>query len=151
MRDLDLVRLEKLEQRCREIAQEFGLATRDISFEIVTAQKMFELLAYHLPGNYSHWGFGRDYERERTIYERTGEGIPQEMILNTDPPRAFLVETNPLAVNILVMAHCFGHDDCFAQNEYLKYARTLSNVDREAYNAAERFAKYEEKYGVNDL
>ena len=68
MNKQELDRLIAIEKRIEEIAKEEGLLTTDIDFQIVPAQRMLEGMAYHWPNNFSHWSFGRDYEKQRTIY-----------------------------------------------------------------------------------
>lgn len=147
----ELQRLIDLEPRIREIAEEFGLLTTDILFEVVPAQRVLEGMSYMFPTNFSHWTFGRDYEKNRTIYEHTGAGIPYEQVWNFDKPRAFLVETNPFALNVTILAHVFGHVDYFLGNKYLQHGRSYSNIAEEARNAAKRFAEYEERYGQKEV
>src|SRR3989344_3323320 len=106
-----------------------------------------EGMAYKFPNNFSHWTHGRDFESIRTVYEHTGGGIPYEQIWNFNKPRAFLVETNPFALNATIIPHCFGHVDYFLGNKYLQHSRSYSDIAQEARDAAKRFAKYEEKYG----
>ncbi len=148
MNKKDLKRIIELEKRIGQLAKEYGLLATDTIFEIVPAQKVLEGMAYMFPTNFSHWTFGRDYEKYRTIYEHTGEGIPYEQVWNFDIPRALLVETNPLALNVLVVAHVYGHVDYFLGNKYLQHGRSYSDVAEEARNAALRFAEYESKYGI---
>ena len=147
MKKQDLDRIINIEKRINELAKEFGLMTTDTLFEIVPAQRVLEGMAYMFPTNFSHWSFGRDYEKHRTIYEHTGQGIPYEQVWNFDIPRALLVETNPLTLNILVVAHVYGHVDYFLGNRYLQHGRSFSNISEEARNASIRFAEYETKYG----
>lgn len=85
----DLIpRLVKADAHIQKIVQEFGLDCYEQEFDVIPAQKMLEIMAYRLPVNYSHWSFGRDFEREKTQYEHTG-GIPYEVVLNNNPSRAF--------------------------------------------------------------
>ena len=135
MKKRGIERLVEIEKRIKKIAEESGLLTTDITFEITTAQRVLEGMAYEFPVNFSHWTFGRDYEKYRTIYEHTGTGIPYEQVWNFDKPKAFLVETNPFALNVLVIAHVYGHVDFFLANRYLKQGRSFSNVAEEARNA----------------
>lgn len=143
----ELERLAEIEKRIEEYFKEWGLLTTEITFEITTAQRVLEGMSYMFPTNFSHWTFGRDYERHRTVYEHTGGGIPYEQVWNFKKPRAFLVETNPFALNATIVGHVFGHVDFFLGSRYLQHGRSFSNISEEARNASERFAKYEEKYG----
>ncbi len=151
MKQQDIDRLITLEQRMKEIAQEYGLMTTEIDFEITTAQRVLEGMSYGFPINFSHWTFGRDYEKYRTIYEHTGSGIPYEQVWNFERPKAFLVETNPFALNVLVIAHVYGHIDFFLANRYLCHGRSFSDIAKEARNASKRFQDYEERYGAKEV
>ena len=147
----ELNRLIELDKRIQELVKEFGLLTTEVDFEVTTAQRVLEGMSYMFPTNFSHWSFGRDFEKHRTIYEHTGSGIPYEQVWNFDRPKAFLVETNPLALNALILAHVYGHVDFFLGSRFLQHSRTYSNVAEEARNAAERFRKYEERHGQKDV
>ena len=72
----ELERLAEVEKVIRGMAEEEGLKTTDIIFEVVPAQRVIEGMAYNFPRNFSHWSFGRDYERIKTIYSHTFSGIP---------------------------------------------------------------------------
>lgn len=151
MRKKDLERLIALEKRIKEIAEEAGLLTTEVDFEVTTAQRVLEGMAYGFPINFSHWTFGRDFEKYRTIYEHTGSGIPYEQVWNFDKPKAFLVETNPFALNVLVIAHVYGHVDFFLANRYLQHGRSFSNIAEEAREASKRFKEYEVRFGQREV
>ena len=50
----DLDRLRKIDERVREIAEDMGLLTTEIMFEIVSAQRVLEGMSYNFPTNLSH-------------------------------------------------------------------------------------------------
>ncbi|MBI5742257.1 MAG: SpoVR family protein [Candidatus Niyogibacteria bacterium] len=147
MENNEIKRLETIERRIKAIAEENGLSVVEIDFEIVSAQKMLEGMAYMFPTNFSHWSFGRDYEKARTIYDHTGAGIPYEVVWNFDVPRAFIVESNPFALKALVIAHVYGHVDFFLNSRYSGHGRVFSDIAEEARHAAQRFREYELLYG----
>ncbi len=144
-------RLSLIEKRIIEICKENGLITTNINFEIVTAERMIEALAYRLPTNFSHWSFGKNFEKEETSYRHTGGGIPYEVVWNFNNPTALLVDTNPFALNVLVVAHVFGHVDFHLSNIFQKQGRKITDVIIEARNAKKRFIEYESKYGVDEV
>ncbi|MDR3568949.1 MAG: SpoVR family protein [Syntrophobacteraceae bacterium] len=144
MSDLDLKKLNEADRLIREIGAQFGLDFLEQEFEVVPARKMLEILAYRLPVNFSHWSFGRDYEIERTKYEH-GFSVPYEVVFNSDPARAYLMETNPLPVQILVMAHVYAHNDFIKNNRHFQITRR--DMISSASEAARRFRRYEEDYG----
>ncbi|MEK7590311.1 MAG: SpoVR family protein [Patescibacteria group bacterium] len=147
MQEHELKRLKQLEKEIKRIAESEGLKTTDIIFEIAPARRVIEGMAYNFPVNFSHWSFGRDYDRIRTIYEHTGGGIPYEQVWNFDTPKAFLAESNPFALQVLVIAHVYAHVDFFLSNCYCQRSRLSADIASQARNAAARFRKYEERHG----
>ena len=147
MQSHELERLKKLEERIYEIARENGLEFRDIEFDIVPADKMFEIMAYNMPGQISSWKFGRDYEKTRTIYEKMGVGLPYEVVVNTDPARGYLMKDNTIALQALIIAHVVGHVAFFCMNKYHK--ENDETIASRLKNASIRFEEYERKYGID--
>src|SRR5574340_481695 len=99
MRKSELKRLIKIEDRIYQIArEELGLEFYPVEFDIIPPQKMLEIMAYHIPTNISNWKYGRDYERERTIYDYTARGLPYEVVINANPAKAYLMNDNKFAV-----------------------------------------------------
>jgi len=146
--DSDLKRLCEFDEKIQEIARSFGLDFFPQEFDVIPAQKMLEIMAYRFPVNFSHWSFGRDYEREKTQYEH-GLGIPYEVVLNSSPSRAYLMNTNPFSVQVMVMAHVYGHNDFMKNNSHFKPTR--KDMLPSASEAAIRFQKYEKRFGLKDV
>jgi stage V sporulation protein R len=146
--DPELKRLSQFDERIQEIACEFGLDFFPQEFDVIPAQKMLEILAYRFPVNLSHWSFGRDYEREKTKYEY-GFGIPYEVVLNSNPSRAYLMNTNPFAVQLMVMAHVYAHND-FMKNNF-HFSPTRRDILPSASEAAIRFQKYEKRFRLEEV
>jgi len=147
MRNYELDRLKKIEARIYEIAKENGLEFCPIEFDIIPEEKMFEIMAYGMPGQISNWKYGRDYERTRTIYEKMGAGLPYEVVVNTNPARAYLMKDNTIALQALIIAHVVGHVAFFTMNKY--HAENDSNIASRLSAASERFEGYERKYGID--
>lgn len=147
MNKSEIVRLEIIEKRLKAYFEECGLNIFETDFEIVTADKMLEALARHLPTNFSHWSHGKDYEIEKARYDSTGYGIPYEVVWNFDRPIAYLVDTNPFALNALIVAHVFGHVDFHVSNLIMQHGRKMKDVIIEARSARKRFEEYRRLYG----
>ena len=145
----DLKKLIKIEDRIYQIAEEEGLEFCDIEFDIIPPQKMLEIMAYRIPGNISNWKYGRDYERLRTINEKVHAGLPYEVVINSDPSRAYLMKDNTLAVQALVMAHVVGHVAFFTMNKY--FINTNKDIIPFMSEATKRFNKYERMYGMDEV
>lgn len=68
-----------------------------------------------------------------------------EMVINSDPCYAFLLEGNSLIQNKLVMAHVLGHCDFFKNNVY--FEDTSRYMVESMAAAANRFHEYELEHG----
>ncbi len=146
--DPELERLDQFDEKIQEIAREFGLDFFPQEFDVIPVQKMLEILAYRFPVNFSHWSFGRDYEREKTQYEY-GLGVPYEVVLNSNPCRAYLMNTNPIPVQVMVIAHVYAHNDFMKNNSHFKPTR--KDILPSASEAAVRFQKYEKRFGLLEV
>jgi stage V sporulation protein R len=149
MNQTDYDRLIKIEDKLYEYAQEYGLIFHDIEWDVIPDQKMFEIMAYRIPGNISSWKYGRDYERIRTINENVYDGLPLEVVINSDPSRAYLMKSNTIGQQVLVMAHVIGHVAFFTMNKY--FSETRKDMIQLLANAGERFNKYEQNFGIDEL
>ena len=146
----ELNRLIKIEERIAEIAKDdLGLEFYPIEFDVVPPQKMLEIMAYHIPTNISNWKFGRDYERQRTIYEHGQAGMPYEVVINSNPAKAYLMNDNKFAVQCLVMAHVYGHCAFFTMNRY--YQNSRQDIIGILHEATRRFNEYERRYGIDEV
>jgi stage V sporulation protein R len=131
-----------------EIAHGFGLDPFPVHYELVPAAIMYEFGSYGLPGRFSHWSHGKVYHRMKTSYDY-GLSKIYELVINTNPSYAFLMEGNSLVQNKLVMAHVLGHCDFFKHNSY--FARTnRSMVETASLNAA-RIRDYENEHGLRKV
>jgi len=151
MQKTEMQRLLKLEERMMQIAtEELELELCGIEFDIIPPQKMLEIMAYRQPTNISSWKYGRDYEKLRTIYDRSDKGgLPYEVVINSDPARAYLMKENTIAVQALVMAHVIGHVNFFTENEYFKESK--KDIVHFMHMAQERFNSYERRFGIDEV
>lgn len=151
MNKKQLKRLIKIEDRVHQIALDMGLDFNPIEFDVVPAQKMLEIMAYNIPTNISNWKFGRDYEMNRTIYEHMGSGLPYEVVISDENPRAYLMETNTLPVQVLVIAHVYGHAAFAKMNQWFQRVNYRKNIIEYMYQAQKRFNKYEAIFGIDEV
>ena len=150
MNKSELKRLIKIEDNIYRIAlDELKLKFYPIEFDIIPPQKMFEIMAYHLPTNISNWKFGRDYERWRTLYEHGARGLPYEVVTNSLPAKAYLMNNNKFGVHCLVIAHVVGHSAFFATNRYFTNSR--QDIISILFEASRRFLEYEHRFGIDEV
>lgn len=102
-------------------AKELGLNFYPQKFEIIGFNEMLGYEAYvGMPSRYPHWSFGKSYEKNKTLYSFNLTGLPYEMVINSNPCLAYLMRENTLPLQILTMAHVYGHNDFFKNNRLFK-------------------------------
>src|ERR671915_1580365 len=117
MDDKELRELEEAMDHIWEVAHRLGLDPFPVHFELVPASIMYEFGAYGLPGRFSHWTHGRTYHQIKTMYDY-GLSKIYELVINSNPSYAFLLENNSVLQNKVVAAHVLGHSDFFKHNVY---------------------------------
>lgn len=137
--------LEHWIERIWDKAREFGLDPYPTHFEVVPATIMYEFGAYGLPGRFSHWTHGRAFHQMKTMYDY-GLSKIYELVVNTDPCYAFLMEANSALENKLVVAHVLAHCDFFRHNAYFRHTNRQM-VETASVNA-ERIRRYEFEHGA---
>src|ERR1051325_5323608 len=127
-----------------KVGEEMQLDPFPIHFEIVPAKVMYEIGAYGVPGRFSHWTHGKAFHQMKTMYDY-GLSKIYELIINTNPAQAYLMEGNSLIQNNLVIAHVIGHSDFFKNNAYFQH--TNRQMAETAGVTAERIRAYEQARG----
>lgn len=143
--DPDLAKLEVAIEEIWEIAQRMGLRPFATHFEVVPSEIMYEFGSYGMPGRFSHWTHGKIYHMQKTMHDY-GLSKIYELVINTDPCWAFLLDSNTLLENMFVVAHVLGHSDFFAQNAY--FQRTSRRMLDTMKLNADRLRAYEFEHGL---
>ncbi len=131
----------------RKRAVEVGLDFFEVTFEMVDYIEMNELAALGgFPTRYPHWRFGMEFDKLSKSYAY-GLSKIYEMVINTDPCYAYLLTSNALMDQKLVMAHVYGHSDFFKNNVY--FAHTDRRMLDRMANHAVKVRRYQEQYGVD--
>jgi len=108
--------LREWQHRIEEVARGHGLDFFPVVFEILSYDQMNEIAAYGgFPNRYPHWRFGMEYEQLSKSYEY-GLSKIYEMVINSNPSYAYLLEGNSVTEQKLVMAHVIAHVDFFKNN-----------------------------------
>lgn len=113
--------LENWNGKIEGIVKKVGLNSYPQEFEIIGYKDMLAYESYlGMPSRYPHWSFGKSYERNSTVYKYNLSGLPYEMVINSDPCIAYLMKENTLLLQILTIAHVYGHNDFFKNNRLFK-------------------------------
>ncbi|WP_436512992.1 SpoVR family protein [Clostridium thermobutyricum] len=113
--------LEVWNEKIEKVAKDFGLDYYPQEFEIISFNEMIGYEAYvGMPSKYPHWSYGKAYEKNKTLYSLNMTGLPYEMVINSNPCLAYLMNENTLLLQILTIAHVYGHNDFFKNNRLFK-------------------------------
>jgi stage V sporulation protein R len=130
-------------------ADEYGLDYFTQIFEMLDYREMCEIASYGgFPVRYPHWRFGMEYDH--MIKSHTyGLSKIYELVINTDPCYAYLLEGNSYVDQKLVMAHVYGHNDFFKNNHY--FSRTDRRMIDVMANSAARVRRHMDRHGVSTV
>ncbi len=128
-----------------EIARDQGLDYYPIRYELLDYREMSMLAAYGgFPVRYPHWRFGMEFNQLSKGYTYGLQKI-YEMVINTNPVIGYLMSSNPMTDQKLVMAHVCGHADFFKHNMW--FAHTNRKMIDEMANHGSRVRRYIDRYG----
>jgi len=132
--------------RIRDVALEFGLDFYETIFELVDYDELNMVAAYGgFPTRYPHWRFGMEYEELSKSYSY-GLSKIYELVINNDPCYAYLMRSNSMVDQKLVMAHVYGHCDFFKNN--LWFSKTDRKMMDRMANHGSRIRSYMDRLGV---
>lgn len=128
--------LARVRSSIAQVAREAGLDFYDTIFELVDYEQLSAVAAYNgFPSRYPHWRWGMAYDRLSKTY-RYGLSTIYELVVNTNPSYAYLMNSNPMVLQKTVMAHVYAHVDFFKNNYW--FSRTNRKMlDQVAHHAGE--------------
>ncbi|KEF36190.1 hypothetical protein M670_04643 [Schinkia azotoformans MEV2011] len=127
-----------------EIAKGFGLDFYPMRYEICPADIIYTFGSYGMPTRFSHWSFGKQFHKMKLHYD-LGLSKIYELVINSNPCYAFLLNTNSLIQNKLIVAHVLAHCDFFKNN--VRFSNTKRDMVESMAATADRIKKYEHDYG----
>jgi len=137
--------LEAAIEEITDVARNFGLDFYPMRYEICPADIIYTFGAYGMPTRFSHWSFGKSFHRMKTHYD-LGLSKIYELVINSNPCYAFLLDGNSLIQNKLIVAHVLGHCDFFKNN--VRFSRTNRDMVESMAATAERIRGYELEHGT---
>lgn len=140
----EIQEFEKALEQIVALAKGFGLDFFEMRYEICPAHVIYSLGAYGMPSRFNHWSFGKAYHRMKTQYDYNLSRI-YELVINSNPCYAFLLEGNSVLQNKVIAAHVLAHSDFFKNNR--RFAHTSRNMVETMAASAERIRSYEFRYG----
>jgi len=141
--EFSMQELKEWNSKIEELVEKSGLKPYPQEFEICNYEEMINYEAYlGMPARYPHWSFGKAYERKKTFYRYNLSGLPYEMVINSNPCLAYLMKDNTLLLQILTMAHVYGHNDFFANNRLFRDGTRAELVLEMFKSHAQRIRSY---------
>lgn len=144
MKQDEIRQLERAIDEITEIAQGFGLDFYPMRYEICPSDIIYTFGAYGMPTRFSHWSFGKTFNKMKMQYD-FGLSKIYELVINSNPCYAFLLDGNSLIQNKLIVAHVLAHCDFFKNNA--RFSQTNRNMVESMSATADRVARYELEYG----
>ncbi|MBP2242214.1 stage V sporulation protein R [Cytobacillus eiseniae] len=135
-------------QEITEIANGFGLDYYPMRYEICPADIIYTFGAYGMPTRFSHWSFGKQFHKMKLHYD-LGLSKIYELVINSNPCYAFLLDSNSLIQNKLIVAHVLAHCDFFKNN--IRFENTKRDMVESMAATAERIRQYEVEYGKKEV
>lgn len=148
MNELDHKELQYAIQEITEIANGFGLDYYPMRYEICPAEIIYTFGAYGMPTRFSHWSFGKQFHKMKLHYD-LGLSKIYELVINSNPCYAFLLDSNSLIQNKLIVAHVLAHCDFFKNN--VRFQNTKRDMVESMSATAERIRQYEIEHGKKEV
>ncbi|PLR79644.1 stage V sporulation protein R [Bacillus canaveralius] len=131
-----------------EIAKGFGLDFYPMRYEICPSEIIYTFGAYGMPTRFSHWSFGKQFYKMKVHYD-LGLSKIYELVINSNPCYAFLLDSNSLIQNKLIVAHVLAHCDFFKNN--MRFQNTKRDMVESMAATAERIRRYEIAHGKQEV
>ncbi|PMH44998.1 SpoVR family protein [Vibrio sp. 10N.286.49.B3] len=145
--------LDQYHVEIKRVAQHYRLDTYPNQIEVITSEQMMDAYSsIGMPINYNHWSFGKKFIQTEQNYKHGQMGLAYEIVINSNPCIAYLMEENTITMQALVMAHaCYGHNSFFKGNYLFQTWTDASSIIDYLLFAKNYIADCEEKHGVEEV
>ncbi|WP_226664663.1 SpoVR family protein [Microbulbifer aggregans] len=145
--------IQEYDREIARIAKEFGLDTYPNQIEVICSEQMMDAYSsVGMPVGYHHWSFGKQFISVENNYQRGRMGLAYEIVINSNPCIAYLMEENTMAMQALVIAHaCYGHNSFFKGNYLFRSWTDASSIIDYLLFAKNYIARCEERHGVAEV
>ncbi len=101
-----------------------------------------------MPLGYKHWSYGKQFVLTEKNYRRGQMGLAYEIVINSDPCIAYLMEENTTMMQALVIAHAaYGHNSFFKGNYLFRTWTSADAIIDYLLFARNYVAECEERHG----
>ncbi len=145
--------IAEYDREIARIAEGFKLDTYPNQIEVISAEQMLDAYSsVGMPVGYHHWSFGKHFVSSEKSYRRGQMGLAYEIVINSNPCIAYLMEENTITMQALVIAHaCYGHNSFFKGNYLFRTWTDASSIIDYLVFAKNYINQCEERYGVDEV
>ncbi|WP_257294957.1 SpoVR family protein [Endozoicomonas sp. YOMI1] len=142
--------IQEYDRELARLADRFRLETYPNQIEIISSEQMMDAYASTgMPLMYNHWSFGKHFLHTQQNYQRGRMGLAYEIVINSNPCIAYLMEENTMTMQALVLAHAsYGHNSFFKGNYLFQTWTDAESIIDYLLFAKHYIAECEEKYGI---
>ena len=143
--------IQAYDREISRIAERYALDTYPNQIEVITAEQMMDAYAsVGMPLGYHHWSYGKHFLSTEKSYSRGQMGLAYEIVINSDPCIAYLMEENTICMQALVVAHaCYGHNSFFKGNYLFRTWTDASSIIDYLVFAKQYIMQCEERHGID--
>ncbi|WP_298442172.1 SpoVR family protein [uncultured Ferrimonas sp.] len=143
--------LDQYQAEIARVAEHYRLDSYPNQIEVITAEQMMDAYAsVGMPIGYSHWSFGKKFIETEQNYKRGQMGLAYEIVINSNPCIAYLMEENTITMQALVMAHaCYGHNSFFKGNYLFQTWTDADSIIDYLVFAKNYIAECEQQHGID--
>ncbi len=143
--------IEKYNVEISNLADKFKLDTYPNQIEIINSEQMLDAYsASGMPLMYNHWSFGKQFLAQQNSYEKGYMGLAYEIVINSNPCIAYLMEENNMTMQALVIAHaCYGHNSFFKGNYLFREWTNADAIIDYLLFSKNYISQCEERYGID--
>ncbi len=141
--------LEHYEREIGRAAAAYGLDTYPRQIEVITSEQMIDAYSsVGMPVGYHHWSYGKQFLTTQKSYRRGQMGLAYEIVINSNPCIAYLMEENTLPMQALVIAHAaYGHNAFFKGNYLFRTWTDAAGILDYLVFARNYIAECEQRHG----
>ena len=145
--------IQEYDRVIANIAGEYGLDTYPNQIEVISSEQMMDAYAsVGMPLGYSHWSYGKQFLNVENSYKRGQMGLAYEIVINSNPCIAYLMEENTMTMQALVIAHaCYGHNSFFKGNYLFRAWTDADSIIDYLVFAKNYIAGCESRYGLDEV
>ena len=146
--------IQRFDEEIGRIAREkYQLDTFPNQIEVISSEQMMDAYSsVGMPVGYHHWSFGKQFVEVENRYRRGQMGLAYEIVINSNPCIAYLMEENTMTMQALVIAHaCYGHNSFFKGNYLFRTWTDASAIIDYLVFARHYIVQCEERHGVEEV